>query len=172
MASPAAEIRQYPGLAVEGFHDSPYRPPRHPPDVLHKLYVLARQLPPLAALFSFWVQSQWNVRHAITSLTTATFPIRHIFLALLLMFVWNRLFRARKTEGRDTPLLRFLLTQLSAILACTAACTLLVGIAKYDMGPVGLELVPLRGFAVRCGAIGIMCVVSAALSYSVAYRLS
>jgi exopolysaccharide biosynthesis polyprenyl glycosylphosphotransferase len=100
----------------------------------------------------------------------ATFSIRFILLVLLIMILWNRLFLARKTEGRDTPRSRFLISQLSAVFAGTAACTLFLGIWKYLMGPLGL--IHLQTFAVRCGAIGTACVLSAGLFYSIAYRLS
>jgi len=170
MSAPAAHTGQYAPFAVEDPQECLYRAPRHAPDVLQKLYGFVRQSPPLVAFTSFMVQSQWHLRHSVTKLTSATFSIRHIIFVLLLMILWNRLFRARHTEGRDTPRSRFFISQLSAVVAGTAACTLFLGIGEYFTGSHGL--IPLQLFASRCGVVGIACVLSAGLSYSIAYRLS
>lgn len=172
MSAPAVPFRQYATIQTDSARNRPFRAPHHPPDVLHKLYSIVRQLAPLFAISSFGIQPGLGSQESLRSLGNSTFTLRHIFVILLLMLVWTCLFRAKKTEGRDTPRLRFLTSQLFAVFAGTAACTLVLWAANSFWAPRGIQLVSLQDFALRCSAFGAGCVLFTAFLYSIAYRMS
>jgi exopolysaccharide biosynthesis polyprenyl glycosylphosphotransferase len=172
MAAPAVPFRQYVTIQSDSTRNRPFRAPHHPPDVLHKLYSIARQLAPLFAICSFGIRPGLGSQESLRTLGNSTFTLRYILVILLLMLVWTCLFRAKKTEGRDTPRLRFLISQLFAVFAGTAACTLVLWAANSFWVPAGAQLVSLQVFALRCSAFGAGCVLFTALLYSIAYRMS
>lgn len=172
MSASAAQIGAFNGISAQGGRVRPHRALTHPPDVLRALYVLARQSPPLLALILFWIEPDWHRPNWLTHLTTEAFTVRQLLFVLALMLVWSRFFSLRVTDGRNTPRLRFLTSQLASVFIATAACTLLLWVGKTLLGPIGLYRVSIEVFAWRCSAAGMACVFSAAIAYSIAYYVS
>lgn len=170
MSAPALHIGEFgdPSVAAAA---RPFRAPRHPPDVLHKVYALARPLPPLTAILSVWIESRFPRGVSLRALATESFTLSHVVLALILLFVWN-LLRARHSEGRSTPRLLFLGTQLVSVCAGTASCTLLLWLIEMASGPPRMSSGSLVDFALLCGLGGMTCVLLTGAGYSAAYWFS
>jgi len=171
MSASAAHVGRYDAIPAEGAREKA-RPVAHAPDLLEKLYVLARQTSPAAAIISLWVGPVWKHPDRIGYLMTRPFTLRHVLIVAVLTVVWRHIFRMRRTEGRITPRLRFLSSQLAGVLTGTAACTAILWTGRIVLRQPGLRDLSLSAFAARCGALGALCVLGAAMLYSAAYRLS
>lgn len=172
MSAPAAHISEYTTVETAAVPETPYRALSRPPDLLEKLYQIARETPPLIAITSLWLHPQWRQSHVVETLLASTFTLRHLFVALLLMFVWARALDFRGREGRNSPRLRFLGSQLVAVLIGTAACTLLLWACMEIIGPLGIDRTSLTDFALRSAAIGAALALLAAVSFALAYCIS
>jgi exopolysaccharide biosynthesis polyprenyl glycosylphosphotransferase len=171
MVASTTPLSDYVGVNVDERTGRQGSAPTHQPDVLRKLYVLARQSPPLLAVVSLWLQPRWQRTLRITDWITTPFTIRHVLLVLILMLVWTRVFAFRAAEGRNAARLRFLTSQLAAVFIGTLACTLTFWAGTLLLGPLGFKHALPLAFALRCGGAAIACVALAALCYSLAFHL-
>ena len=167
----APHIRGYVATEAPGTLENA-RATTHPPCLLKKLFVVVRQLVPAAALVSLWVGPAWNHPHRIGMLMTMPFTLRHVLIVTVLTLLWGRIFDSRNTEGRNTPRLRFLLSQMTGVFSGTAACAVVLWAGRVVLRQPGLRDLSLSGFVVRCGLGGAVCVLAAATVYSIAYRFA
>lgn len=170
MSTSAAQIGRYD--KVQAVAREKLRSAAHPPDLLRNVYAWARHLAPAAAIISLWAQPGWHHADRFSYLMAAPFTLRHVLIVAVLTAVWARIFKMRKTEGRITPRVRFFLSQMSAVLTGTAACTAILWAGRIVLGQAGLRNLSLSSFALRCGALGTLCVVGATVLYSAAYHLA
>ena len=173
MSASAAHIGGYEAVGSESLQERPRRALTHPPDLLQKFYVLMRQSAPLLAIVSLWIGRGWQNPERLGYLMALPFTIRHVLIVLVLITVWARIFETRKaTEGRNTPRLRFITSQTAGVVTATAACTAILWAGRVILRQQGLKNLSLTGFALRCSAGGVACVLGAAALYSIAYHLS
>jgi exopolysaccharide biosynthesis polyprenyl glycosylphosphotransferase len=117
------------------------------------------------------LEPRWQKAIHLADVMTASFSIRHVVFVLIVMLVWGRVLALRAAEGRNTARVRFLTSQLTAVAMATVVCTATFWMGRCLLGPLGLENVSPLAFALRCGGIGIACVMLAAISYSAAFHL-
>jgi exopolysaccharide biosynthesis polyprenyl glycosylphosphotransferase len=172
MSASAAQIGTLNGVRAPGERVRPHPALTHPPDVLRALYVLARQSPPFLALISLWFAPDLHRHNWFTHLTAESFTVRQLSFVVALMLVWSRFFKLRVMDGRNTPRIRFVTSQLASVFIATAACSLLLWIGETILGPIRANPASVEIFALRCGAAGIACVFTAAVAYSIAYYAS
>lgn len=171
MSTSTAQIGRYEKVEAAGAGEK-LRSAAHAPDVLRNLYVLMRLAAPAAALISLWAAPAWNHPDRFSYLLAAPFTLRHVLMVAVLTGVWARIFQMRKTEGRSTPRVQFFTSQITGVMAGTAACTAILWAGRIILRQPGLRNLSLTAFALRCCMLGALCVVLATILYSVAYYLS
>jgi exopolysaccharide biosynthesis polyprenyl glycosylphosphotransferase len=172
MSTPATQLSEYLGLATGKPQENAYRPPHRSPEILARIYASLRGMVPLLALTSVSMPAQLPHQSWLHTATSATFAPPSVFTLVVLMIAWNCIFGASKKEGRDTPRVDFLLSQLGAVLAGTCACTAILWASESVFAGGGSRAMFPGEFVLRCAAMGVGCVLAAALTYSIAYRLS
>lgn len=171
MSASATHIGRYEAVSRTSTRERT-RTAAHPPDLLRKLYVFARNLVPASAIISLWVGPVWNHPEHFRYLMTRPFTLRHVLIVVVLTLVWAWIFAKRKTEGRNTARLRFLFSQMGGVLSGTVACTAILWAGRVILGQPGLRDLPLSEFTIRCSLEGGSCVLVAAALYTAAYFLS
>jgi exopolysaccharide biosynthesis polyprenyl glycosylphosphotransferase len=173
MSASTAHIGGYEAASSESLRERPRRALPLQPDLLQKFYVLMRQSAPLLAIVSLWIGPKWQNPEQFGHLMAVPFTIRHVLIVLVLMMAWFQVFKLRNAaEGRNSPRLRFITSQITGVLTATAACTAILLGGRVILRHPGLTNLSLTGFALRCSAIGVACVLTGAVLYSVAYYVS
>jgi exopolysaccharide biosynthesis polyprenyl glycosylphosphotransferase len=173
MSASAAHIGEYEAVKTESMRERVRRAHVHSPDLLQKIYVLTRQSVPMIAIVSLWIGPGWRNPERFAGLMAVPFTFRHVLIVLVLIMVWAGIFQTRKaTEGRNTPRLRFVASQMGCVVKATIACTLILWAGRVILQQPGLRHLSLTGFALRCGVIGIASVLGASVLYSIGYCLS
>jgi exopolysaccharide biosynthesis polyprenyl glycosylphosphotransferase len=170
MSAPAIHIGAYNRLTVDSASSKSIRLPRHAPDVLQLLYNILRPTPPLLALSSFWIQTQWSSGQSLLNAHSLT--LRHVLLTLSILQVWNVFASIPRAPSRECSRSWFLFSELSHVAFATGACALLSWLGKHFFGFFNLSSFSVSSFAIRCGGTGALVVLLAAVSYSAAYYLS
>jgi hypothetical protein len=138
------------------------------PEVLHEIYALARNVPPLLAAIVGWTQVHWQGVANVSGLETRSFTVRHVIVLLLMMSIWIRCFKGETIGPRATPLLLFISSQAKAVFMGTAGCTLLLWVERL-ISHSGKHL-SIFLFAFRCATGGLLCVLLAAVVYEIVNR--
>lgn len=169
MGSSNTETRQYIPPARQERQRAGVRAGKRP-EVLHEMYALARNVPPLLAAIAGWTQVHWRGAASVSGLEVRSLTIRHVIVLLLMMWIWIRCFKGETIGQRTTPFLVFICSQAKAVFLGTAGCTALLWVARF-MSNTGKHMSILL-FASRCAAGSLLCVLLAAVLYEVMNRLS
>jgi exopolysaccharide biosynthesis polyprenyl glycosylphosphotransferase len=170
MGSPTTEKRQYHPPTRQRRRQQAGIGAGKRPEVLHEMYSLARNVPPLVAAVVGWTQVHWQGAANVSGLETRSFTVRHVVVLLLMMSIWIRCFEGETIGQRATPFLLFIFSQAKAVFMGTASCTLLLWVARLisDSG----KHMSLFLFTFRCATGGLLCVLLAAVLYEIVNRLS
>jgi exopolysaccharide biosynthesis polyprenyl glycosylphosphotransferase len=140
------------------------------PDVLHEIYALVRNVPPLLAAILGWTQVHWRGVASFSGLEMRSFTIRHMVVLLLMMWLWIQCFKGETIGQRTTPFLVFIYSQVKAVFIGTLGCSMLLWVGRV-MSNTGKHMSILM-FAARCMVGGLVCVLAGAVLYEIVNRFS
>jgi len=143
-----------------------------PSDLLHKAYLFLRKLPPVVAAVTCWSQLHTGQVSSFKNLLEISLTARHLVVFLCLVVVWNLCFRGTRTDGRRTPRLQFLRSQMGSALIGSTVCALLLLAGRVISPQINLQSISLTVFWLRCVGCATFCISLAAIVYEMAYRFS